>query len=134
MASQSRTTVCIAHRLSTIKHADNIIVISCGEVVEQGTHDDLYARNGMYHGLVNAQRIPTEGIGDGFITPEEVIEIEQNILRIASSPGQEISSPLRKTTTRQSTIPFEESNAGVVMQTKYSLFYLFKKVGSLGVD
>ena len=133
MASQSRTTVCIAHRLSTIKNADNIIVISHGEVIEQGTHDDLYARNGMYRGLVDAQRISAKGTGDGFTTPEEDIEIEDNIHRIASSPAQDISSPLRKMTTRQSTIQFEESNAGVILQTEYSLFDLVKKVGSLAI-
>ena len=108
--------------------------MSHGEVVEQGTHDDLYARNGMYRGLVDAQRISAEGTGDGFTTPEEDIEAEENILRVTSSPGQEISSPLRKTTTRQSTIPFEDSNAGVVMQTKYSIYYLLKKVRSLAID
>ena len=77
--------------------------MSHGEVIEQGTHDDLYARDGMYRGLVDAQRISAEGTGDGYITPEEVTEVEENIRRVASSPGQEISSPLRKTTTRQST-------------------------------
>ena len=108
--------------------------MSHGEVVEQGTHDDLYARDGMYRGLVDAQRISAEGTGDGYITPEEVTEVEENIRRVASSPGQEISSPLRKTTTRQSTISFKDSNAGVVARTKYSLFYLIKKVRSLGTD
>jgi ATP-binding cassette, subfamily B (MDR/TAP), member 1 len=55
--SRARTTVCIAHRLSTIKKADNIVVLSHGEVSEQGTHDELYARGGVFHGLVEAQHL-----------------------------------------------------------------------------
>src|SRR5438105_2840004 len=56
-ASKSRTTICIAHRLSTIKNADNIIVMSHGTIIEQGTDDQLYNSDGMYKGLVDAQRI-----------------------------------------------------------------------------
>src|SRR6266516_7643668 len=60
IVSRSRTTVCIAHRLSTIKRADKIIVLSRGRVVEQGTHDELYALQGVYHGLVEAQSLSAE--------------------------------------------------------------------------
>lgn len=47
--------VVIAHRLSTIRDADNIIVMSKGEVLEQGTHDELVQRQGKYAALVTAQ-------------------------------------------------------------------------------
>ena len=50
-----RTTVVIAHRLSTIRDADAILVLDDGEVVEQGTHDQLLARGGLYAQLVSAQ-------------------------------------------------------------------------------
>ncbi|OCK82170.1 ABC transporter-like protein [Lepidopterella palustris CBS 459.81] len=56
-AAQGRTTIVIAHRLSTIKSADNIVVMSEGSIVEQGTHDDLLERRGVYYNLVEAQRI-----------------------------------------------------------------------------
>ncbi|TQS32001.1 hypothetical protein Golomagni_07700, partial [Golovinomyces magnicellulatus] len=56
-AAKQRTTIVIAHRLSTIRHADNIVVMSKGSVVEQGTHDELIASNGHYARLVEAQKI-----------------------------------------------------------------------------
>jgi subfamily B ATP-binding cassette protein MsbA len=52
---QNRTSVVIAHRLSTIQKADTIVVMRKGEIVEQGTHDELLAKNGMYSKLVQMQ-------------------------------------------------------------------------------
>jgi len=59
-ASQGRTTIVIAHRLSTIKNADNIVVMAMGKIVEQGTHTDLVARNGVYSSLVQAQELTSK--------------------------------------------------------------------------
>lgn len=56
-ASENRTTIVIAHRLSTIKNASKIVVMSKGEIIEQGTHADLLAKEGMYYGLVDAQKL-----------------------------------------------------------------------------
>lgn len=55
--SKSRTTLIIAHKLSTVQKADNIAVMSQGNVVEQGTHRDLLMRNGAYARLVRAQTL-----------------------------------------------------------------------------
>ena len=50
-----KTCFVIAHRLSTIQHADNILVIDQGRVVEQGTHEALMAKKGAYYKLYAAQ-------------------------------------------------------------------------------
>ena len=53
----NRTSLVIAHRLSTIKKANNIIVLSKGEIVEQGTHRELMERKGAYYKLSTLQGI-----------------------------------------------------------------------------
>ncbi len=53
-----RTVFVIAHRLSTIRHADKIVVVEDGEMVEAGRHDELLAREGVYHKLYTLQTGP----------------------------------------------------------------------------
>jgi ABC-type methionine transport system ATPase subunit len=56
--SKGRTTIVIAHRLSTIKHAHSIVVVAKGQVIQQGTHEELLAEeHGTYAKLVNAQQL-----------------------------------------------------------------------------
>lgn len=50
-----RTTFVVAHRLSTIRYADNIYVLDDGKIVESGTHDELYNKNGKYRAMYEAQ-------------------------------------------------------------------------------
>ena len=52
---ENRTVLVIAHRLSTVKNADTIIVLDNGEIVESGTHEELYNLNGIYYNLYNIQ-------------------------------------------------------------------------------
>jgi len=53
--TRRRTTLVIAHRLSTIRNADRIFVLEGGTVREEGRHDDLVGRDGLYSKLVLAQ-------------------------------------------------------------------------------
>lgn len=61
-ASMNRTTITIAHRLSTIKNADLILVMDRGEIIEQGTHNQLLDKKGVYFSLTEAQKL--EGSND----------------------------------------------------------------------
>ena len=56
-ASIGRTTLVIAHRLSTIQHADQIVVIKKGRVVESGNHNEFMALKGVYHALHKAESL-----------------------------------------------------------------------------
>jgi len=63
---ENRTTLVIAHRLSTVRRADRIIVIEHGRIVEEGTHDELFARDGEYRKLYDLQFVmPEEAPGNG---------------------------------------------------------------------
>lgn len=52
---EDRTAIVIAHRLSTVRNADSIVVLDRGEVVEQGTHEQLMEKHGLYHYLAHQQ-------------------------------------------------------------------------------
>ena len=52
---KNRTSIVIAHRLSTIQNADKIVVLNKGEIVEQGKHNELISKKGIYKKLVDMQ-------------------------------------------------------------------------------
>jgi ATP-binding cassette subfamily B protein len=82
-----RTTLVIAHRLSTVVHADQIIVLDAGEIVERGSHSELLAANGLYASMWNRQaeaaeaaerlRLAEETDAEGFIVrrPKSVPDV-----------------------------------------------------------
>lgn len=55
LQQRNRTTMVIAHRLSTVQNADQVVVIDSGNIVEQGTHDELVQQRGVYHQLIKHQ-------------------------------------------------------------------------------
>ncbi|KAK9448761.1 P-loop containing nucleoside triphosphate hydrolase protein [Limtongia smithiae] len=104
-ASKDRTTIVIAHRLSTIKDADQIVVMSKGKIIEQGTHNELLDLGGMYSELVEAQQIKklqkNNSEDDSNATPIEVddhglvVQEDTNILDLTKLKTQQsISSNL----------------------------------------
>ena len=119
--SKCQTTVCIAHRLSTIKRADKIVVLSRGEVVEEGTHDQLYAQNGVYRGLVDAQHISVESEEE---LEKRLPEPEHSEVYLSefTSAVKEIT-PVRRSETMKNI-----SKSGVLEEKKYTTMYLLKKV------
>ena len=74
---QGRTTFVIAHRLSTIRRADQILVVEQGQIVERGTHDQLYSLQGRYFDLYTKQQglqnnlFLAPGEGDAAVVPSE---------------------------------------------------------------
>ncbi|CAO3594257.1 unnamed protein product [Absidia cylindrospora] len=83
-ASADRTTIVIAHRLSTIRNADLIVVMDQGDLVEQGTHNELLAQGGVYAELVKKQEIALQDtnivenhVDDETLLRQEQIELEK---------------------------------------------------------
>ncbi|EEQ28866.1 ABC multidrug transporter mdr4 [Microsporum canis] len=107
--SENVTTVSIAHRLATAKDADNIIVMQKGKVMEQGTHMNLVAQDGVYAGMVRLQNLgkfsssssimtestqidihPDRSLNttDTFVNKEEALAAEQRALDEKEKPAQ----------------------------------------------
>jgi ATP-binding cassette subfamily B protein len=62
-AIKGRTSFIVAHRVSTVMHCDSIIVLSDGEIIEKGTHEELIGRDGFYARLYHLQRLSQEKVG-----------------------------------------------------------------------
>ncbi|QSS63796.1 multidrug resistance protein [Histoplasma capsulatum] len=123
--SEHRTTIVIAHKLATIRNADNIVVMSAGKVVEQGTHDELVAAGGAYAHLVRAQDL-------GGKVDEDPGEDSLGVAE-STTPMKGGVSLLRSTTTRSAVGPTEATVDGSerpLYEMKHSLLkclYIFLK-------
>lgn len=126
-ASHNRTTIVIAHRLSTIKNAANIVVMTKGRIVEQGTHSELIDRGAAYFSLVEAQRIAQaqkerDQEGPDMIGPT-LLSTEKH------SDG--VDTKLSKTISGQSVsvrVLQDQAGAGQTNR-KHNIFFLIKAIG-----
>ncbi|KAK6222367.1 hypothetical protein LQW54_001067 [Pestalotiopsis sp. IQ-011] len=143
VASAGRTTITIAHRLSTIRDAHNIVVMSQGSIVEQGTHDQLLEKRGAYYKLVTAQNIAA--INE--LTPEEQeandVEEEKLIKQVSAKdgaqnyiedPNDDIRANLKRSTTQGSASSRALQGRKPEEQPKYSLMTLIKLIASFNRD
>lgn len=138
VASEGRTTITIAHRLSTIRNAHNIVVMTEGRIVEQGTHNALLEKRGAYYNLVSAQNIATADK----ITPEEQAAIdaeEEALIRkmttnkeggVVADPDDDIAAKLNRSTTTKSASSVALQGHKAEQQQKYTLWTLIKLIAS----
>ncbi len=89
---QGRTTFVIAHRLSTIRRADQILVMEHGEIVERGTHDELYALGGRYFELYTKQHGVEQNL---FLAPGEGDSVAADDSRNGGKPASDLADALR---------------------------------------
>ncbi len=75
---QDRTTLILAHRLSSVIRADRILVLDDGRVVEEGPHDDLMERRGVYWTLMHEQASAPAARSDDFIAPDDVTSADRD--------------------------------------------------------
>ncbi|KAK1753327.1 P-loop containing nucleoside triphosphate hydrolase protein [Echria macrotheca] len=81
-ASEGRTTIVIAHKLATIRKADNIVVMTKGKIIEQGTHEDLVGMDGAYARLVRVQDLAVSARSSTSDSePEDGASGEEKVLR-----------------------------------------------------
>ncbi|GAB1320227.1 GTPase-activating protein [Madurella fahalii] len=143
VASEGRTTITIAHRLSTIRDAHNIVVMSEGRIVEQGTHDELLEKRGAYYNLVTAQAIAA--VNEMTAEEEEAMDKEEEraLIRKASTrndqgasgsapedPDDDIRAKLQRSQSERSASSMALAGRKTQPQVKYSLWALIKVIAS----
>jgi ATP-binding cassette, subfamily B (MDR/TAP), member 1 len=138
-AAKGRTTIVIAHRLSTIKTADNIVVMSGGRIIEQGTHDQLLEKRGAYFNLVEAQRLLADKEEANILTDLSDVEAVkalsktktgENVGYAADPDDANIGNKLNRTVSEKSISSVALQGRKVGSVNHYSLWTLVKVVGS----
>jgi ATP-binding cassette subfamily B (MDR/TAP) protein 1 len=131
-AAAGRTTITIAHRLSTIRDADRIFVMGAGEVLEQGTHNELLANpDGAYAKLVQAQKLREQAQAEAAAEDADADEPIADVVDIQKAAAAEV--PLGRTkSTRSLASELAEKKAAGIDAAKHapdlSLFQLFSRM------
>ncbi|KAI1393924.1 P-loop containing nucleoside triphosphate hydrolase protein [Hypoxylon trugodes] len=141
-AAEGRTTITIAHRLSTIKDAHNIVVMSQGAIVEQGTHNELLVFGGAYAKLVNAQNIAA--VNDLSAEEQEKLDAhDEQLVRKASrkteagyieDPDDNINEKLNRSTTQGSASSKALQGRKPEEAKEYGLWTLIKLIASFNKE
>ncbi|ORX81763.1 leptomycin B resistance protein pmd1 [Basidiobolus meristosporus CBS 931.73] len=116
-ATKDRTTIIIAHRLTTIRKADNIVVMAEGKVIEQGSHDELIARQSAYYQLVETQRFSYEAL-DSDTTDEELVLTEKAATQYPREKGEFIVDHKSGVTSEKSYMADESVSLTPVKETE----------------
>lgn len=147
VAAEGRTTITIAHRLSTIRDAHNIVVMSEGRIVEQGSHDELLDKKGAYYNLVSAQNIAAAeeltAEEEERLEAEETELIRKKSTRLSgrhsihdmegdfmADPDDDIAAKMRRSSTRQSVSSLALKKKESEAEEHYSLWTLMKLIMS----
>ncbi|XP_061441602.1 ATP-dependent translocase ABCB1 isoform X2 [Rhineura floridana] len=112
-AREGRTTIIIAHRLSTVRNANLIAAFEDGVITEQGTHNELMEKKGVYFKLVNMQSIETEVHSEE--PDENELSIEKSALKEASKDS--LANGLQRRLTRRSFKKSEAQDEDLEVQT-----------------
>jgi ATP-binding cassette, subfamily B (MDR/TAP), member 1 len=137
-ASEGRTTITIAHRLSTIRDAHNIVVMSDGRIVEQGTHNELLEKKSAYFRLVSAQNIAaaeeTTAEEQAAIDEEEVSLMRkmtsEKQTAIIADPNDDIAAKLDRTSTTKSASSLALQGRKAEGEQEYGMWTLIKLIAS----
>ncbi len=89
---EGRTTFMVAHRLSTISHCDLILVVNEGKVVEQGSHEELVARGGLYTELYEAQTGARRAQAAASVSSDTLSELTKAVVE-HHDQGSDLSGP-----------------------------------------
>ncbi|GAP87440.1 putative ABC multidrug transporter mdr1 [Rosellinia necatrix] len=139
-AAEGRTTITIAHRLSTIKDAHNIVVMSQGAIIEQGSHDDLLQKKGAYYNLVTAQNIAAVQAPKDQEGEEEEEDDDAQLIRRMSSvrsgvaysadPDDNIAAKLKRSSTQASVSSRVLRARKAEEEIRYGVWTLVKLIAS----
>jgi ATP-binding cassette subfamily B (MDR/TAP) protein 1 len=133
--SVNKTTLVIAHKLATVKAADNIVVMSQGRVVEQGTHGELLAKNAHYAALVRAQDLDSGGDEANFAKEHEDRQLERHqtkeIANKTEGPVSVVTDPKVEKLTR-GTVGYSLAKCIAIMLYESKNAYHWLAIGFVG--